>query len=209
MVDKNKGISVKEAAGILNLTVQAVYQRMDKIKGFRDNHLSVDPNDNLRRYVIDEQGMELLKKYSEQNGYTKVSANTKKASSEDKQDEQSAKATFKEQEISELIAFYREQLKAKDKQLNQYSTQLAERAKESQELHELLRNSQSLQLMANQQVKELKQHVKELGGYITSDEENKFNSNSSLNDSSVLKDSVKKENNGKTKKGFWSRVFGK
>lgn len=209
MVEKSKGISVKKAAGILNLTVQAVYQRMDKIEGFRDNHLSVDPNDNLRRYVIDEQGMELLKKYSEQNGYAKASANAKKDNSDDKQDEQSAKTAFKEKEISDLIAFYREQLKAKDKQLDQYSAQLNERAKESQELHELLRNSQSLQLMANQQVKELKQHVKELGGYITSDEESKSDSNSSSNGSSTSKGSVKKENNSKAKKGFWSRVFGK
>ncbi|HJD70642.1 MAG TPA: hypothetical protein K8V13_03320 [Enterobacter roggenkampii] len=105
-----------------------------------------------------------------------------------------------EKDQADLLAFYQEQLQAKDEQL-------AARAKEVDDLHRLLENSQKLQLIAEQRNKELKERIAELGGYLehkdpSQDEKVEKNSSSSTSSTSSQPSPTPK------KKGFFARLFG-
>ncbi|ELW9575222.1 hypothetical protein SH898_001850 [Campylobacter jejuni] len=202
--------TVSEIAQELDISRQAVHQLMDKLPGFREKYVTKDG----RKFLVDEKGVALLHE-SRQVGAAPMSS----ASSDDvkhvkqtqldevdKLDEKEDHALDDldkendEKDQADLLAFYQEQLQAKDEQL-------AARAKEVDDLHRLLENSQKLQLIAEQRNKELKERIAELGGYLehkdpSQDEKVEKNSSSSTSSTSSQPSPTPK------KKGFFARLFG-
>lgn len=208
--------SIAEIAQELDISRQAVHQLMDKLPGFREEHVTKDG----RKFLVDEKGVALLHK-SRQVGTAPMSSTSsddvkhvkqkpldevdeldkKEVPSLDELDKESDEKdtpTDEEKDQADLLAFYQEQLQAKDEQL-------AARAKEVDDLHRLLENSQKLQLIAEQRNKELKERIAELGGYIDhkdpSQDEEKNSSSSTSSTSSQPSPTPKK-------KGFFARLFG-
>lgn len=210
--------SIAEIAQELDISRQAVHQLMDKLPEFREKYVTKDG----RKFLVDEKGVALLHE-SRQVGTAPMSSTSsddvkhvkqkpldevdeldkKEAQSLDKLDKESdEKETPKDEEKdqADLLAFYQEQLQAKDEQL-------AARAKEVDDLHRLLENSQKLQLIAEQRNKELKERIAELGGYIdhkdpSQDEEKEKKVSSSTSSTSSQPSPTPK------KKGFFARLFG-
>lgn len=204
--------SIAEIAQELDISRQAVHQLMDKLPGFREKYVTKDG----RKFLVDEKGVALLHE-SRQVGAAPTSSTSsddvkqtqldevdkldkKEVPSLDELDKESDERDTpdEEKDQADLLAFYQEQLQAKDEQL-------AARAKEVDDLHRLLENSQKLQLIAEQRNKELKERIAELGGYIDhkdpSQDEEKNSSSSTSSTSSQPSPTPKK-------KGFFARWFG-
>lgn len=205
--------SIAEIAQELDISRQAVHQLMDKLPEFREKYVTKDG----RKFLVDEKGVALLHE-SRQVGAAPMSSTSsdnvkhvkqtqldevnkldkKEAPSLDDLDKESDERDTpdEEKDQADLLAFYQEQLQAKDEQL-------AARAKEVDDLHRLLENSQKLQLLAEQRNKELKERIAELGGYIEhKDEKTEKNSSSSTSSTSSQPSPTPK------KKGFFARLFG-
>lgn len=209
--------SIAEIAQELDISRQAVHQLMDKLPEFREKYVTKDG----RKFLVDEKGVALLHE-SRQVGAAPMSSTSsddvkhvkqtqldevdkldkKEAPSLDDLDKESDERDTpdEEKDQADLLAFYQEQLQAKDEQL-------AARAKEVDDLHRLLENSQKLQLIAEQRNKELKERIAELGGYIdhkapSQDEKVEKNSSSSTSSTSSQPSPTPK------KKGFLARLFG-
>lgn len=205
--------TVSEIAKELDISRQAVHQLMDKLPNFREKYVTKDG----RKFLVDEKGVALLHE-SRQVGAAPTSSTSsddvkhvkqtkldevdkldkKEAPSLDDLDKESDERDTpdEERDQADLLAFYQEQLQAKDEQL-------AARAKEVDDLHRLLENSQKLQLLAEQRNKELKERIAELGGYIEhKDEKTEKNSSSSTSSTSSQSSPTPK------KKGFFARLFG-
>ena len=205
--------SIAEIAQELDISRQAVHQLMDKLPSFREKYVTKDG----RKFLVDEKGVALLHK-SRQVGAAPTSSTSsddvkhvkqtqldevdeldkKEAPSLDDLDKESDERDTpdEEKDQADLLAFYQDQLQAKDEQL-------AARAKEVDDLHRLLENSQKLQLLAEQRNKELKERIAELGGYIEhKDKKTEKNSSSSTSSTSSQPDPTPK------KKGFFARLFG-
>lgn len=207
--------SIAEIAQELDISRQAVHQLMDKLPGFREKYVTKDG----RKFLVDEKGVALLHE-SRQVGTASMSSTSSddvkqvKQKPLDEVDELDKKedpalddldkesderdTPDEEKDQADLLAFYQEQLQAKDEQL-------AARAKEVDDLHRLLENSQKLQLLAEQRNKELKECIAELGGYIdhkdpSQDEEK--------NSSSSTSSTSRQPNPTPKKKGFFVRLFG-
>lgn len=206
--------TVSEIAQELDISRQAVHQLMDKLPNFREEHVTKDG----RKFLVDEKGVTLLHesrqvgaapmsstssddvKHVKQKPLDEVDELDKKEDPAlddlDKESDEKDTPTDGEKDQADLLAFYQEQLQAKDEQL-------AARAKEVDDLHRLLENSQKLQLLAEQRNKELKERIAELGGYIEhKDEKTEKNSSSSTSSTSSQPSPTPK------KKGFFARLFG-
>lgn len=206
--------SIAEIAQELDISRQAVHQLMDKLPGFREKYVTKDG----RKFLVDEKGVALLHesrqvgtapmsstssddvKHVKQKPLDEVDDLDEKEDPEldelDKESDEKDTPTDGEKDQADLLAFYQEQLQAKDEQL-------AARAKEVDDLHRLLENSQKLQLIAEQRNKELKERIAELGGYIEhKDEKTEKNSSSSTSSTSSQSSPTPK------KKGFFARLFG-
>lgn len=207
--------TVSEIAQELDISRQAVHQLMDKLPNFREKYVTKDG----RKFLVDEKGVALLHE-SRQVGAAPTSSmssddvkhvkqmqldevdelDKKEDPALDDLDKESGEKDTpdEEKDQADLLAFYQEQLQAKDEQL-------AARAKEVDDLHRLLENSQKLQLIAEQRNKELKERIAELGGYIDhkdpSQDEEKNSSSSTSSTSSQPNPTPKK-------KGFFARLFG-
>ena len=207
--------TVSEIAQELDISRQAVHQLMDKLPNFREKYVTKDG----RKFLVDENGVALLHE-SRQVGAAPTSSmssddvkhvkqmqldevdelDKKEDPALDDLDKESGEKDTpdEEKDQADLLAFYQEQLQAKDEQL-------AARAKEVDDLHRLLENSQKLQLIAEQRNKELKERIAELGGYIDhkdpSQDEEKNSSSSTSSTSSQPNPTPKK-------KGFFARLFG-
>lgn len=210
--------TIAEIAQELDISRQAVHQLMDKLPGFRKEHVTKEG----RKFLVDEKGVALLHesrqvgaapmsstssddvKHVKQTQLDEVDKLDKKEAplldELDKESDEKDTPTDGEKDQADLLAFYQEQLQAKDEQL-------AARAKEVDDLHRLLENSQKLQLLAEQRNKELKERIAELGGYLehkdpSQDEKAEKNSSSSTSSTSSQPNPTPK------KKGFFARLFG-
>lgn len=205
--------TVSEIAQELDISRQAVHQLMDKLPGFREKYVTKDG----RKFLVDEKGVALLHE-SRQVGAAPMSSTSsddvkhvkqtqldevdkldkKEDPALDELDKENAEkdAPDEEKDQADLLAFYQDQLQAKDEQL-------AARAKEVDDLHRLLENSQKLQLIAEQRNKELKERIAELGGYIEHKDEKKEEKSMSTSSSTSSQPSPTPK-----KKGFFARLFG-
>lgn len=134
--------TVKQIAGDLKITKQAVLKRMDEIDDFRELYTTKVGN----RLEVDEVGVELLTKFNNDN-------RQKRQEKQQNQQPKNDKSTTKQDD--KLITTLINQLTTKDEQIAQ--------------LQKALDQQQQLQLATVQENQQLKGKIQELGGYIETD----------------------------------------
>lgn len=167
--------------------------------------------DELKQEQTDEQ-QSSVQVGEEKHSTGKESSEQGVSSSNDDSNESSTESTSANQEefLKKQIDFYRDQLVAKDHQLELKDKQLGNRSDEIKELHTLLSNSQSLQLVMTQRNKDLIQQVEELRGYLENKTTQEVDAEHADSDSNASEESSAEDTTVKhEKKGFFQRLFGK
>jgi len=167
--------TVKELADEFTVSKQAISKLLTKT--FRDNYVTTVITNGRKTLVVSDGGYDQLKRHFD----NKIN---RQPSGQSVDSEYTANLV---DELKKQIVFQQEELAIKNEQLNNKDTQI-------QSLYKLLDQSQQLQLMAENKIKQLESK--------NTDESSKKEDQQSKTETSNVEQPVAKD-----ERGFWSRLF--
>lgn len=178
--------TIREVAEQLGVSKTAIRQHINIIPEFKDKYVKITGN----RFIISSDGVNILK-----DDFAKLSQKTSQ-SSQHKNDKSSQSKTIEtrtNKDKDKLIALLSKQLEIKDQQLK-------ERTQEIKELHNLLENSQKLQLIKDKEVKQLQEKVQ----FLEASETKTALRSDSQNSKDEVSDNIEQnDNNIESRKKWW------
>lgn len=167
--------TVKDMADEFDVSKQAISKLLTK--SFRDNYVTKVVTNGRKTLVVSDDGYSLIKQHFNKTGNRQLN----------EQNVDSNDIANVVAELNKQIIFQKEELTSKNEQISIKDTQI-------QSLHKLLDQSQRLQLMAENKIKQL---------------ENKTSDEQAENDSSEVGTQSNNVDTPRdnTERGFWSRLF--